>query len=135
MNAVRIGVITLCLAAGTSGYLSLRDAATRDMPSSQSTRAQMTQVTSSPASVHSPFSDAAPREVQPPAIGEVGGVSGVSELASESDTTGLLAPTATLDELLDAFNADVGQEGEPVDRETLAAVLRADPELARMLRN
>ena len=39
----------------------------------------------------------------------------------------------TLDELLDALNADIGPEGEHVDREALAALLRSDPELTRML--
>jgi hypothetical protein len=57
----------------------------------------------------------------------------VREPALEPDTSELLQPSLTLDELLDAVNADIGPEGEQVDREALAAMLRSDPELARVL--
>ena len=55
------------------------------------------------------------------------------EPAFEPDTAELLQPSQTLDEILDAVNADIGPEGEYVDREALAAVLRSDPELGRLL--
>lgn len=56
-----------------------------------------------------------------------------TESLPASDTTELLLPPQTLAEVLDAFNADLGSEGVAVDRDELAAMLRADPELAKSI--
>ena len=42
------------------------------------------------------------------------------ELPDESDATDMLAPTMTLNEVFDALNADIGPEGEHIDREAVA---------------
>jgi hypothetical protein len=39
----------------------------------------------------------------------------------------------TLDELLDALDADIGEDGEPIDREAVGASLRTDPALTETL--
>src|SRR5512144_994023 len=41
--------------------------------------------------------------------------------AAPVDTTGLLQPTHSVDEVLDLLDADIGPTGLPVDRESLAA--------------
>lgn len=126
MNIVRIGVITIFAAAGASGYLSLRKAASIDEQTPRPARAQVTRFA---ANVQSPFSNSERPAVQPPSISEA------PDLASGPDTTGLLAPTTTIGELLDAFDADIGEDGEPIDREAVGAALRADPALTTMLRH
>ena len=55
------------------------------------------------------------------------------ESLPEWDTTGLLQESLTVDELLEAANADSGEGFTPVDRERLAALLLADPELRRTI--
>jgi len=42
-------------------------------------------------------------------------------------------PVANVDELIAVLDADLGEEGVPVDRLALEAALRADPELRRAL--
>jgi hypothetical protein len=123
MNTVRMGVITICAAVGASGYLSLRRAATDEVQPAQATRAQ----TENFAASHQAVSVSAERALDARSLNTV------SEPAFEPDTSELLQPSLTLDELLDAVNADIGPEGEQVDREALAEVLRSDPELAPML--
>ena len=123
MNTVRIGVITLCVAAGAGAYLSLRGAASDDVRPAQETRAQTEHLAAndrnvSRNTVHAP---AAPTPDK------------VRESALEPDSPELLEPSRTLDEVLDAVNADIGPDGEYVDREKFAAVLSADPELSRLL--
>lgn len=132
MNNVRIGLIVICATAGVSAYLSLRDTETIDEPVSRTTGAPVTPFAASVPSTASRASARAPHEAQATASGRA---SEVRELAADSDTSGLLAPTTTLDELLDAFDADVGAEGEPIDREALGAELREDPALAEMLKH
>ena len=51
----------------------------------------------------------------------------------EPGTLEMLPPSRRFDELLDAMNAAIGPEGEQIDRETLAAMLRSDPDLAWIL--
>ncbi len=55
------------------------------------------------------------------------------EFLPVSDTTGLLQESLTIGELLDEIEADSGHEFMPVDRERLAAQLKSDPELRRVL--
>jgi hypothetical protein len=55
------------------------------------------------------------------------------ELPDESDATDILAPKMTLAELLDALDADIGEDGEPIDREAVGASLRTDPALTETL--
>lgn len=55
------------------------------------------------------------------------------ELPDESDATDILARKMTLDELLDALDADIGEGGEPIDREAVGAALRTDPALTETL--
>jgi hypothetical protein len=116
MNTVRIGVITVCLAVGASVYLSLRGAAPDEVRPAQEIRAQTEN--ESRDAVHSP-------ETRAPGK--------VSEPAFEPDETELLQPSQTFDEVLEAVNADIGPDGEYVDREKLAGVLSSDPELGRLL--
>jgi hypothetical protein len=56
-------------------------------------------------------------------------------VATPVDTTGLLQPTHSVDEVLDLLDADIGPTGLPVDRESLAAELRSDPELMQALQD
>jgi hypothetical protein len=124
MNTVRLGVITICAAVGVSGYLSLRRAATDEAQPAQATRAQTEHFAVgdqnvSRSAVHAPDTRA---------------LNKVTEPAFESDTSDLVQPSQTLNHVFDAVNADIGPEGEYVDPEALAAVLRSDPELARLLK-
>lgn len=123
MNKVRVGVISICVAVGASGYLSLRGAATDDVRPAQETRALTKPLAASDrnasrAAVHAP-------DVRPP--------DKVKEPAFETDLPELLQPSHTLDEVVEAVNASIGPEGKYVDREALAAVLSSDPELGRLL--
>jgi hypothetical protein len=115
MNTVRIGVITIWAAVGVSGYLSLRGAATDEQQPEQVLQARKVHVAAGDPIVGRHTAQAPDK----PAI-----EAGVSELPQRSQT---------LDEVLEAVNADIGPAGEYVDREAFAAVLRSDPELSRLL--
>jgi hypothetical protein len=128
MNTLRMGVITICVALAASGYLSLRRAATDEAQPAQATRVQ----TANFAASHQAVSRSAEHAQAEHAL-DARSLNTVSEPAFEPDTTELVQPSLTLDELLDAINADIGPEGEQVDREALAEVLRSDPELTPML--
>jgi len=125
MNSVRIGLIIICAAAAASAWLSLRAPETVAPSTPQTTRALTSPFAASDASAD------AEREARSTAVE---GASEVRALESGSDTTGVLAPTMTLDELLDALDADIGEEGAPIDREAVGASLRSDPALIRTLR-
>lgn len=56
-----------------------------------------------------------------------------SEFPSDSDTTGLLRESLTIDELLDEVNADSGAGFTPVDGASFAALLNSDPALRKAL--
>lgn len=58
----------------------------------------------------------------------------MAEPLPTADTTGLLQESLTVGELLDAIDADTGEDFRPVDRERLAALLTSDPELQRAVR-
>lgn len=60
-------------------------------------------------------------------------VSPASELPSDSDTTGLMRESLTIDELLDEVNADSGAGFTPVDRGNFAAWLNSDSALRKTL--
>jgi hypothetical protein len=123
MNAVRIGLITLCAAASVGAWLSLRDTETPEAPAPQAARAPM-----------NPFAARAPDSSQRTApVTAMNKASELRELPDESDATDILAPKMTLDELLDALDADIGEDGEPIDREAVGASLRSDPALTERL--
>lgn len=123
MNAVRIGVITVCVVVGASGYGLLRDAATDAVRPAQETRA--------PGERHVASDRDGRRDVVPAADART--FEKVSKPEFEPDASGLRQPAPTLDEVLDVVNADIGPDGEYVDREALAAALSSDPELSRLL--
>lgn len=131
MNAVRIGLITLCAAASVGAWLSLRDTETPEAPAPQATRAPMNPfAASTPGSSASSADNSSQRTA--PAIA-MNKASELRELPDESDATDILAPKMTLDELLDALDADIGEDGEPIDREAVGASLRTDPALTETL--
>ena len=122
MNAVRIGLITLCAAASVGAWLSLRDTETPEAPAPQATRAPM-----------NPFAASTPGSQRTAPATAMNKASELRELPDESDATDILAPKMTLDELLDALDADIGEDGEPIDREAVGASLRTDPALTETL--
>ena len=128
MNAVRIGLITLCAAASVGGWLSLRDKQTPEAPAPQATRAPM-----NPFAASTPGSSADNSSQRMAPATAMNKASELRELPDESDATDILAPKMTLDELLDALDADIGEDGEPIDREAVGASLRTDPALTGTL--
>lgn len=131
MNAVRIGLITLCAAASIGAWLSLRDTETPEAPAPQATRAPMNPfAASTPGSSASSADNSAQRTAPATAMNKA---SELRELPDESDATDILAPKMTLDELLDALDAGIGEDGEPIDREVVGASLRTDPALNETL--
>ena len=131
MNAVRIGLITLCAAASIGAWLSLRDAQTSEAPAPQATRAPMNPfAASTPGSSASSADNSAQRAAPATAMNKA---SELRELPDESDATDILAPKMTLDELLDALDAGIGEDGAPIDREAVGASLRTDPALTETL--
>ncbi len=123
MNTVRMGVITVCVAVGASCYLSLRGAATDEAKPAQATRAQSTNFAAT--------NQAVSRRAEPALDAHT--LNTVREPALEPDTSDLTQPSQTPNQIFDALNADIGPEGEYVDPEALAAILRSDPELGRLL--
>jgi hypothetical protein len=131
MNAVRIGLITLCAAASVGAWLSLRDTETPEPPAPQTIRAPV-----NPFAASTPGSSASSAHNSPqrtPAATAMNKASELRELPDESDATDILARKMTLDELLDALDADIGEGGEPIDREAVGASLRTDPALTETL--
>jgi len=122
MSTVRMIAIAICAAVGVSGYLSLRAAATDEAQPAQATHAQTANFAAS--------NQAGRNEEQ--AL-DVRKLNTVTEPAFEPDTSDLTQPSQTFNQVLDALNADIGPEGEYVDPAALAAVMRADPELGRLL--
>jgi hypothetical protein len=125
MNTVRMGVIALCAAVGLSGYLSLRGAETEEANPALATRAQKADVAASNHALGRSTEPALDMRTLDTAAGP----------AFEADASDLMPPSQTLGEVLEAFNADIGAEGEYVDREALADLLRSDPELAKQLKD
>jgi hypothetical protein len=123
MSTVRTIVIAVCAAVGVSCYLSLRGAATDEAQPAKATRVQTAHFAASNQAVGR-------SEEQAP---DVRTLNTATEPAFESDASDLTQPSQTLDDVLEALNADIGPEGEYVDPQALAAVIRADPELARLL--
>jgi hypothetical protein len=129
MNRLRIGLITLCAATSGGIWLSLRGAETPEAPAPQATRAPM-----NPFAASAPGSSASDRSSQRAALATATNkASDPRELADESDATDMLAPKMTLDELLDALDANIGEGGAPIDREAVGAALRTDPALTETL--
>jgi hypothetical protein len=123
VNTVRIGVISVCVVVGASGYGLLRDAATDDVRPAPETRA--------PGGRHVASDRDERRDVVPASDARTS--EKVSQPEFEPDASDLRQPSPTLDEVFDAVNADIGPDGEYVDREALAAALSSDPELSRLL--
>ena len=131
MNAVRIGLITLCAAASVGAWLSLRDTETPEPPAPQATRVPMNPfAASTPGSSASSANNGSQRVAPATAMNKA---SELRELPDESDATDILAARMTLDELLDELDADIGEDGEPIDREAVGASLRTDPALTETL--
>jgi hypothetical protein len=131
MNAVRIGLITLCAAASVGAWLSLRDTETPEPQTPQATRAPVNPfAASTPGSSASSADNSSQRTAPATAMNKA---SELRELPDESDATDILAPKMTLDELLDALDAGIGEDGEPIDREAVGASLRTDPALTGTL--
>ena len=120
MNTVRIGLITLCAAASVGAWLSLRDTATRRGAPPQATRAHNEPFAASNQAVGRDCGTAA--EVRP--------LNTARETARARQIGLDRNHRRTLDELLDALDADIGEDGEPIDREAVGASLRTDPALA-----
>ena len=123
MNTVRMGVIALCAVVGVTCYLSVRGAATDEAQPAQVTRAQSTNFAAT--------NQAVSRRAEPALDAHT--LNTVREPAFEPDTSDLTQPSHTPNQIFDALNADIGPEGEYVDPATLAAMLRSDPELSRLL--
>lgn len=126
MNTVRIGVIAIWAAVGVCGYLSLRDVAPDEMqatrlPAEHSGRSQTERLAAGDR--------VASREAEP--ARDAGTLASVAEPELEPGTSDVPQSPRTLNHIVDALNADIGPEGEYVDPETLAALLRSDPELSR----
>jgi hypothetical protein len=131
MNAVRISLITLCAAVSVGAWLSLRDTQPPEAPAPQATRARMDPfAASTPGSSASSADNSSQRTAPATAMNKA---SELRELPDESDATDILAPKMTLAELLDALDADIGEDGEPIDREAVGASLRTDPALTETL--
>ncbi|MEX2151487.1 MAG: hypothetical protein WD793_14840 [Steroidobacteraceae bacterium] len=65
----------------------------------------------------------------------VTGIAPQGEILPLTDATGLLHQSLTIDELLDQVEADSGGAFSALEREQLAAELRADPELRKAFVN
>jgi hypothetical protein len=98
MNKPLIVTIAICTLAAVAGFFALKRSAPIDDLNGQ---APATAVVAAP--IHA---------------------SPAREFLPESDTTGLLQESLTVDDLLDEIDADSGDEFTPVDRERLAVELR-----------
>jgi hypothetical protein len=123
MNTVRMGLLTICAAVGASAYLLLRGAATDE--------AQPTQVTCAPTANIAASNPAVSRSAEH--APDVRTLNTVAPAFEPPDTSDLTQPSQTFNQVFDALNADIGPDGEYVDPQALAEVLRSDPELSRLL--
>lgn len=98
MNRPRFGIIAFCTLATVAGFFALKRSAPIDVQNGQ---APATAVVAAP--IHA---------------------SPAREFLPESDTTGVLQESLTVDDLLDEIDADSGDEFTPIDRERLAVELR-----------
>ncbi len=130
MNKARIGVITICVTAAASGYLLSRGTATDETPPVRASRVQTADFAASHR-VESASADHAP--TAPGIDSQTTPAMPATAPELEPGTLEMLPPSRRFDELLDAMNAAIGPEGEQIDREALAAMLRSDPDLARIL--
>lgn len=125
MNMLHIGAISFCALATLAGSIALKrdtagdvmDQAAPTGPAAAAALAWTTDI----ATINN-------RRRTTPA-----GASHTSEFLPESDTTGLLQESLTIDDLLNEIDADAGIGSSAVDRERFAAVLRSDPELRRAI--
>lgn len=125
MNTLRIGAITICALATLAGIFALKRNATSEVMHRQQPTAQ--------AAVAA--LDGAADAVMANDHGEMPptGANPGSEFLPQSDTTGLLQESLSIDDLLDIVNADTGDDFTPVDRGRFAALLKSDPGLRRAL--
>jgi hypothetical protein len=131
MNRVRIGLITLGAAASVSAWLALRDTETPEAPAPQATRAPLNPFAASPPGSSASSADNSSQRTAPATA--MNNASEPRELPDASDATDMLASKITLDELLDALDAAIGADGQPIDREAVGASLRTDPALTETL--
>jgi hypothetical protein len=123
MNTLRIGVITLGVAASAGAYLWLRGPATEDVRAVQA---------GDQAELVSVGNQSAQRNAKSAVLAQP--ADRASEPALKQDSPELTPPSQSLHQVLDTVNADIGPEGEYIDPATLAEVLRSDPELGRLLK-
>jgi len=125
MNMLRVGTITICALATLAGSHALKRNITDEI---MDTRAPATSAAAAtPARTMTVL--AADDWRHPTLVG----ASPASEFLPESDTTGLLQDSLTIDDLLDETDADSGDGFTLVDREQFAAELRSDPELRKAI--
>jgi hypothetical protein len=122
---LRIGAITICVLATLAGAFALNRNATSDIMNRQPPTTPAAVIT--PARTIEIVTASDLRHMTP------AGVSPASEFLQQSDTTGLLRESLSIDDLLDEVNADPGAGFTPVDRERFAAMLRSDPELRKAI--
>ncbi len=122
---LRIGVVTFCALATLAGSFALKRNATSDVMDRQRPTAPAAAATLARTIDIVTAND---RRRMTPA-----GVSPASEFLPQSDTTGLLQESLSIDDLLDEVNADPGSGFIAVDRDRFAAVLRSDPELRKAI--
>jgi|APLak6261659120_1056016.scaffolds.fasta_scaffold14231_2 hypothetical protein len=122
---LRIGATTICALAVLAGSFELKRNATSDIRDRQPSTAPAT-VTTLARTIDIISAD--DRRRMTPA-----GAGPASEFLPQSDTTGLLQESLSIDDLLDEVNADPGPGFVPVDRDRFAAMLRSDPELRKAI--
>lgn len=122
---LRIGAITICALAVLAGSFELKRNATSDITNRQPSTAPAA-VTTLARTIDIISANDRRRMTR-------AGASPVSEFLPQSDTTGLLQESLSIDDLLDEANADPGPGFIPVDRKRFAALLRSDPELRKVI--
>src|SRR5688500_9687206 len=100
MNTVRMGVITICVAVGASGYLLLRGAPIEE--------AQPAHVTRAPTANFTVSNQAVSRSAEHAL--DVRTLNTVAPAFEPPDTSDLTQPSQTLNQVFDALNADIGPE-------------------------
>jgi hypothetical protein len=123
VNTLRIGAITICALATLAGSFALKRNATSEIMHRQQPTTPDAVATLDAAVGTAMAND---RRRMPPT-----GANPATEFLPQSDTTGLLQESLSIDDLLDIVDADTGDDFTPVDHGRFAALLKSDPELRR----
>ena len=121
---LRIAVIAACGLAVLAVSLARNRPMTGDVIHGRASAAGVAAIRA-PAASHVALDDRRP-SIQPGAAPE-------PESLSEADTTDLLQPPLTIDQLLDELNSDLGAGAVRVEREEVVGLLSRDPELRKFL--